>query len=76
MAMAGFRVGGGLSTAPSHSPVLQLSIGAGEGAAWLLTRCAPLHLGALPLAHLETQTHTGQPGRSFFSSGKLRQIPV
>lgn len=42
VALASFRVGGGVSSC--YSSVLQASIGGGEGAAWLLARGAPLRV--------------------------------
>lgn len=73
VAVASFGVRGSLSPTSSHSPVLQPSVRGGEGAAWLLTRGAPLRLWTLPLTHLHPETHTDQPGGTTFSS-KLRQI--
>lgn len=52
MAVAGFRVGGGLSHTFTHCSVLQPTVGGGKGAARLLRRGAPLYLGTLPLTHL------------------------
>ncbi len=74
VAVASFRVRGCLSPTSSHSSVLQPSVRGSEGAAWLLTGGAPLHLWALPLTHLHPETHTDQPGGTRFSSGKSRQI--